>query len=721
MAIAAVLCAISFYAKGGLNLESMTATEMALTIASGLVLAFAAVTLRGGSPAYGLWPALLLIALAALTALSIVWSVQPDASWRDTGRMLAFAAVFTAAIVAARMAPRAWPALLGGVTLASVLVCAWALLGKSLPGQFPEAARFARLYEPYGYWNALGLTAAVGAIGCLWLGARRSGHALLSALAYPAMGVLLVTLLLAYSRGALVALVIGLVLWFALVPLRLRGAAVLLAGGLAAAAIAAWDFSTHALSAEGVTAAESSSAAHELGALLVAMVVALTLVGIAAVFVSGRRAPDPLLRRRAGAVLLGLVAAAIIAFAGALAVSHRGFTGTISHGLHSLTDTHAKVPNTPGRLTAIASVRAQYWNEAVKVWKAHPALGAGASGYEVARLRYRTGPLPVKHAHGFIVQTLADLGIAGLLVTVALLIAWMAAAGRATHPFNRRWPTWGEIRGGARPLWKALPQLEGRYYGPERIGMLSLLCIVAVFGVHSLVDWTWYVPGDAVVALICAGWLAGRGPLRAGQSSAVRLPQGRPAPLRLVLAAVAVLAVLLVAWTQWQPQRSEAARLDALAKLERHPAAALSSAHAAVSRDPLSVEALFTLASVEKGIGQTAAARATLQKAVRLQPSNPRTWLTLGQFDLTSTPQAALQELRAGIYLNPELISAEALSRGEQEAVQVYNDYIVALRATAAPAPVKSVTAPRSPAGNAAHRAARLRRARKRARSRTGK
>ena len=103
--------------------------------------------------------------------------------------------------------PRRWPALLGGIVLASVVVCGYALLTKSLPDHFADANRYARLYEPYGYWNALGLTAAMGAIGCMWLGARRAGHALLSALAYPAMGVLLLTLLLAYSRGALAALV----------------------------------------------------------------------------------------------------------------------------------------------------------------------------------------------------------------------------------------------------------------------------------------------------------------------------------------------------------------------------------------------------------------------------------------------------------------------------------------------------------------------------------
>src|SRR6185312_11300901 len=57
-------------------------------------------------------------------------------------------------------------------------------------------------------------------------------------------------------------------------------------------------------------------------------------------------------------------------------------------------------------------------------------------------------------------------------------------------------------------------------YTAERIGMLAMLCVVVVFGVHSLADWTWYVPGNACVALLCAGWLAGRGPLGAAAAGA---------------------------------------------------------------------------------------------------------------------------------------------------------------------------------------------------------
>ena len=83
--------------------------------------------------AYGAWPLGLLIAFAALTALSVVWSVQPDDSFKDAGRMLAYCGVFGAAIVLARTVPARWPAVLGGVVLAAVVVCGYALLTKVFP------------------------------------------------------------------------------------------------------------------------------------------------------------------------------------------------------------------------------------------------------------------------------------------------------------------------------------------------------------------------------------------------------------------------------------------------------------------------------------------------------------------------------------------------------------------------------------------------------------
>jgi hypothetical protein len=734
---AAIFSLITFYAGGGLPaVQQMTTMEIVLTLGCGLVVAGTVILTPSGRRAYGLWPVVLLLAFTALSTLSVVWSVQPDASWQDAGRMLAYSAVFGVSVVLARAAPARWPAVLGGVTLAAVAVCGYALLTKVFPARLDAHDIYARLQAPYGYWNATGLTAAIGVIGCMWLGARRSGHALLSALAYPAIGLLLLTLMLAYSRGALIALAVGVALWFAIVPLRLRGAAVLLTGAAGAGAVVVWDFSKHALSTDSIALHARVIAGRQLGVLLLAMLLVLGIAGLAIGFFTSRRPPSRLARRNAGAILLSILALAAIAFAGALAAGHRGLPGSISHGFHSLTNPHAAVPpNTPGRLTAIGSVRARYWNEALKIFQAHPVLGTGARSYGTARLRYRTENLEAKDAHGYVVQTLADLGLVGLAITLALLIAWMAAAGRSTHPFNRRWTSWRELRrtGWAGFGWHAIGDPAQRAYSSERIGMLSMLCLVVVFGVHSTIDWTWFVPGNACVALLCAGWLAGRGPLgtavEGGPGGKLReLTLRELGPLRGGVAAAAVIAALLAAWAQWQPQRSAGASQEALALSARDPSAARSAAQDAVNYDPLSVEALFALSTIQQHSGQAALARATLVRAVHLQPSNPQTWQTLGEYDLRAgmpagNPKAALNELRATVYLNPEAVAPLSVVEHDPGLLAIQNAYLQALRETPTPPPPTAPTsAPkahrqalrnpkiaiggRSPAAAAARRAA---------------
>jgi hypothetical protein len=703
--IAGIICYLTFLAGGGLHLGPLTTVEITLTIGSGLVVAATVVFAPAHRPVYGAWSVGLLLAFTVLTGLSVIWSVQPDDSFKDAGRLLAYCGVFGASVALARSFPTRWPAVLGGVTLAAVVVCGYALLTKVFPGQFDPNDMYARLRAPYDYWNAIGLTAAMGVVGCLWLGARRTGHALLNALAYPAMALMLVTLLLAYSRGALAALALGGAFWFCVVPLRLRGAAVLLVGGIGAASVVAWDFSRPALTTEGVALAARETAGRQLGALLVAMLILLTLAGLAIGFFTGRQAPSPRLRRKAGAALLALIALAVVAFAGALAVSHRGLPGSISHAFHSLTDPNARVPNTPGRLTAVASVRARYWAEALNVFDAHPVLGAGAEGYRTARLRYRTAPIEVRHAHGFVVQTLADLGLVGLTLALALLGAWMVAAGRSTHPFNRRWRSRREggaagTDGGRRPGWRRW-RISGRPapFTPERIGTLSMLCVVVVFGIHSLVDWTWYVPGDACVALLCAGWLAGRGPLQPETAEPDHPSEAnlhRPSlrgvsPVGRAIACTTVIAAVLAAWAQWQPESSENLSQEALSLVATNPGRASADAESAVARDPLSVQALFSLSAVQQASGSPELARAALQRAVRLQPSNPETWLHLGEYDLLTlrstgtvagASKAALTELGAAIYLNPDSISPEAIAAGNPEAIAIQNDYVEAFRAS---------------------------------------
>jgi len=61
----------------------MTAAEMALTIGSGMVVASTVLLVAARRRAYGLWPVGLLLAFTALTGLSVIWSVQPDETFRE--------------------------------------------------------------------------------------------------------------------------------------------------------------------------------------------------------------------------------------------------------------------------------------------------------------------------------------------------------------------------------------------------------------------------------------------------------------------------------------------------------------------------------------------------------------------------------------------------------------------------------------------------------------
>jgi hypothetical protein len=272
-------------------------------------------------------------------------------------------------------------------------------------------------------------------------------------------------------------------------------------------------------------------------------------------------------------------------------------------------------------------------------------------------------------------------------------------------------------------------------YTPERIGLLTMLCVVVAFGVHSFIDWTWYIPGNACVALLFAGWLAGRGPLRLGRAGppAGRDPSGdgetsRPAwapallvprlaevgRLRLGVALAAIVVAVLAAWSQWQPQRSEDARQQALALVGSDPRGALATAHAAVDRDPLSVQALFALSAVQQAAGQPARAQATLQRAVRLQPSNPESWLHLGLYEIHGNPHAALSDIEAAIFLDPQSVAPELISgpRASSRSIEIQNAYIQALRASAPPSSaIRSATSPPARAGGVAPRAAPRRRA----------
>ncbi|HET6509458.1 MAG TPA: O-antigen ligase family protein [Baekduia sp.] len=644
-ALTAALTAVALRGGGGLSLNSTTKVEMALDVVGGLLAVLAALA-AGVRRLWGGITIALFAALAILTAVSITWAVQPSDALLEANRTFSYLMVFAGAAILARTVGAWWSGLLGAIVATTTLISLWAVLTKVFPGALASEETYARLREPFDYWNAVGLTAALGVPGALWLGARRTGHGAVNALAYPIVGVQILTVMLAYSRGSLLAVAVGCAFWFLVVPLRLRGVAVLAVGAVGALAVTGWVFAQDTLTKDGVPLDERATSGHELGVAVLAMILVLLAIGLAMVFAAARQAPSRGARRRAGAVILVGVALLPVAVVVALAMSTKGLGGSITDGWKSLTDPHDQttVLNDPSRLTSVGSVRAKYWNESIKIFRAHPLKGVGAGGYETARLRYRTDNLAVRHAHGYVVQTAADMGLLGLLVSGLLLMAWIGATGRTL---------------GWRVPWLSRPGPKVAY-GPEHVAMATLATTVLVFGVHSFIDWTWFVPGTAVIALVAAGWVAARGPLHEPAAEPrllrERIALGARRPER-VAAAVAGLALgLLAAWVAWQPERSVDADNAALAVVDKDPAKALAYTKTAQDRNPLSIDPLLTRAVVENTAKHPDRAREALVEAVRLQPSNPQTWEYLSRFtaEQDRDPVLALRLLGPALYLDPK-------------------------------------------------------------------
>jgi O-antigen ligase len=548
LGIGAAIAAISFGATAngvsvdgayvGSGLPSTTIVEIALTLGSGILVALAsALEPRGRIRVFGIGAAIGLCALAALTALSISWSVAPSDSWLEANRTLSYAATFAGAIALVRLVGSRWRSVIAGLLIATVVLSAYAVLGHVIPESLDAGDSYARLQAPFDYWNAVGLTAALGIAPCLWLGARREGHGVLNALAAPALTLLLVALVLSYSRGAVLAAVIGTALWFVLVPLRLRAFALLAIAGVPAAAVIAWTLKQPALADDNVALAARSAAGHRLGLLLLAALVVSFAAALVVRFTAERH---PLAaRRRRGLSIAVACLLALIPVGGVAALAHssRGFFGEISHGWHELTTPNGAQPgNSASRLTSGGSMQALYWHYAIEVFDTNPGLGAGAGAYPVAKQRFQRIPAEADNAHGYVFQTLADLGIAGLVLSLLAAAFWCVSAVRATGPHRARAPGAGAA---------------------ERIGLLTLVAVVVTFTVHSAIDWTWFVPGDAVIALLCAGWVAGRG------APAVRQAPGRLSLTRLahspLAAAVAAAAIALAPSRRRRPGTSRSA------------------------------------------------------------------------------------------------------------------------------------------------------------------
>src|SRR5205823_14658994 len=153
--------------------------------------------------------------LWAWTAVSYLWSDDRASTATDIRFLLVYVAALGALILVAA-GERAVPVALG--TLGGITaVASYAIATRLYPGvfgMFTSGSEFGRLYQPIGYWNALGAYAGIGVV--LALGFMARGAMLVRMLAAVALMPLVATVYLTFSRGAVISLGVALVVLVAL-------------------------------------------------------------------------------------------------------------------------------------------------------------------------------------------------------------------------------------------------------------------------------------------------------------------------------------------------------------------------------------------------------------------------------------------------------------------------------------------------------------------------
>jgi hypothetical protein len=404
--------------------------------------------------------------------------------------------------------------------------------------------------------------------------------------------------------------------------------------------------------------------------VLICVSALLLAIGLAIGFQGRDWIPSFRLRRRTGVIAVAVALAIPLVLLTSVAMSSRGLPGTVSERWHELTSESATTPGGPQRLIRASSTRGRYWRQAGRAFSDLPITGSGAGTFGIARLHYRKDQLVAQHAHGFIAQTASDLGTLGLIVIFGFAGAWFVSAARTTGLERHR-----GRREGASQHWDA-----------DRVATTALALAALVYALQSAIDWTWFVPGPTVIAILLAGYVAGRGPapqpvgvpssiIAAGPRreqlvSLPRLPRfqlrmpPRPHAARLVPALLVVAVALCAGWAVYQPQRADSANNQALDLLAtKQYAAATKEADRSKSINPSSLAPVWTKAAINVAQGNLHAAEVQFQTAVFDQPSNPEAWTRLAEFELYRNNQAqkALDIIDGAIYLDPRSAAAQTV------------------------------------------------------------
>ena len=615
-------------------------------------------TLAGALPAAGGTPAgrvmLGLLALfAGWTLLSFGWTESQERTSIELARVAAYLGVFALAL--SIQGGDRWRHLFNGLATGVAVVCGLAVLSRLEPSMFPDqiSGKYlpgieieSRLAYPLNYSSGLGALAAISLP--LLLTVAGSARTLAGqALAAAALPISALTLWLTTSSLAVPVAAIGILGFLLLSSDRLPKLATVLASGAGSAILLAAAEQRDALDRGLVTDAAQREGDELLAIIIVVCAgVALIQVGIGLAARYSRRPAwmRPSRAQTSFAAATALVAVLIVAGAS-------GVGGEVSDKWDQFKgEGEAVAPSEASRgsqlLDVSSSGRYQFWESAVDANQTDPWKGIGPGTFEFWWSRNGLYGGFVRDAHSLYMETLAELGIIGLVLVGGFAIGLLGL---------------GVFR-----VLRAAP--EHRPY----IAGATTAC--ACFLAAAAVDWVWELAVLPIVFLGCAAVVIGAGRTTAAPGAprpraARGLDRYRPYAGRAAIAALSVGGIVAIALPLTGTVDLQDSQAQAASGQVESSFADASSAGAA---QPYAASPPLQQALLLERVGNLPAAVKPAREATDAEPTNWRTWLIRSRIEAQAgEARAAVESYREARRLNPNsyaISSADGLAEQQIDA-----------------------------------------------------
>lgn len=588
-------------------------TPVALILAALLMLGAVSGALRGAASGPGGLALGLFAAYTAWTFASILWSPNQGAAWVGAGQTLLYLLAFwISTSMLAQGAYRRW-VLAASVAGPAVLA---ALTLYTLPDRLDDLYQNARLLGTVGYYNGVAAFALVPFWAAIYLAGSRRVNPLIRAVSLAGAVFALELTILAQSRGAAVALLLSVPVYFLLSGQRLRG---LLALAPVAVALVVLFPELNAVYQAGSGAGEEGTALAE-AALREAQPYIWLGAGLAGVygllwgFVDQQWRPPQLLSRVAGGA--ALVAVVFLAVYGSFTFVERYGDPVEFAGEKWVA---FKTNDTTGQdqsryLSISGSGRYALWQTTAEAFFENPVAGVGTHNWEAFYYNERDRVAGhVRQPHILPLEILAEKGIIGGLLFAGFIGVCVFAG---------------------------LRQRFGQLNSEAKAQIGATLAAVSYWFVHSGAEWFWQLPAITLPVFVYLAMLVT--PWRRRETQPLRWPV-RAAALVVGLVAIAAIAPLFISNVYLQRSYDAGDTAEALEYTER-----------AQTFNPLDPEIYIREAELAIEAGQWDRVVDSYRTAIRRNPRHYETYMFLGDFyQRRAELEKALELYREALARNP--------------------------------------------------------------------